>query len=136
MRELADELVKPLSIIYHQSWLTGEVPDDWKLANVDTHSQKVWEGGSWECLYPMEYPDVLFPSTTQDDPSVNNTLPYGRGVSPRSSLTFVCICPRGLSEDIWRFRISLRLIYLLVVSVLLISLTLGDMGIYMADFDR
>ncbi|RMB98936.1 hypothetical protein DUI87_24481 [Hirundo rustica rustica] len=34
MRELADELVKPLSIIYQQSWLTGEAPDDWKLANV------------------------------------------------------------------------------------------------------
>ncbi|RMC12097.1 hypothetical protein DUI87_11232 [Hirundo rustica rustica] len=34
MRELADELAKPLSITYHQSWLTGEVPDDWKLANV------------------------------------------------------------------------------------------------------
>ncbi|RMC21385.1 hypothetical protein DUI87_02248 [Hirundo rustica rustica] len=34
MRELADELVKPLSIIYQQFWLTGEVPDDWKLANV------------------------------------------------------------------------------------------------------
>ncbi|RMC17456.1 hypothetical protein DUI87_06038 [Hirundo rustica rustica] len=34
MRELDDELAKPLSIIYHQSWLTGEVPDDWKLANV------------------------------------------------------------------------------------------------------
>ncbi|RMC15084.1 hypothetical protein DUI87_07264 [Hirundo rustica rustica] len=34
MRELADELSNPLSIIYHQSWLTGEVPDDWKLANV------------------------------------------------------------------------------------------------------
>ncbi|RMC05601.1 hypothetical protein DUI87_17686 [Hirundo rustica rustica] len=34
MRDLADELAKPLSIIYHQSWLTGEVPDDWKLANV------------------------------------------------------------------------------------------------------
>ncbi|RMC06974.1 hypothetical protein DUI87_16426 [Hirundo rustica rustica] len=34
MRELAYELAKPLSIIYHQSWLTGEVPDDWKLANV------------------------------------------------------------------------------------------------------
>ncbi|TRZ08015.1 hypothetical protein HGM15179_019091 [Zosterops borbonicus] len=34
MRELADELVKPLSIIYQQSWLTAEAPDDWKLANV------------------------------------------------------------------------------------------------------
>ena len=34
MRELADELAEPFSIIYQQSWLTGEVPDDWKLANV------------------------------------------------------------------------------------------------------
>ncbi|KFW80166.1 hypothetical protein N305_07420, partial [Manacus vitellinus] len=34
MRELAEELTKPLSIIYQQSWLTGEVPDDWKLTNV------------------------------------------------------------------------------------------------------
>ncbi|RMC21362.1 hypothetical protein DUI87_02224 [Hirundo rustica rustica] len=34
MRELADELVKPLSMIYQQSCLTGEVPDNWKLANV------------------------------------------------------------------------------------------------------
>ncbi|RMC07217.1 hypothetical protein DUI87_16673 [Hirundo rustica rustica] len=34
MRELEDELAKPLSIIYQQSWLTGEVPDNWKLASV------------------------------------------------------------------------------------------------------
>ncbi|TRZ13554.1 hypothetical protein HGM15179_013549 [Zosterops borbonicus] len=34
MRELGDELAKLFSIIYQQSWLTGEVPDDWKLANV------------------------------------------------------------------------------------------------------
>ncbi|KFM07207.1 hypothetical protein AS27_05698, partial [Aptenodytes forsteri] len=32
--ELAEVLAKPLSIIYQQSWLTGEVPDDWRLANV------------------------------------------------------------------------------------------------------
>ncbi|KAJ7411360.1 RNA-directed DNA polymerase from mobile element jockey-like protein [Willisornis vidua] len=32
--ELAEELAKPLSIIYQQSWLSGEVPVDWKLANV------------------------------------------------------------------------------------------------------
>ncbi|RMB93664.1 hypothetical protein DUI87_29893 [Hirundo rustica rustica] len=34
MKELTDDLMKPLTIIYHQSWPTGEVPDDWKLANV------------------------------------------------------------------------------------------------------
>ncbi|KAK4824398.1 hypothetical protein QYF61_014058 [Mycteria americana] len=34
LRELAEGLTKLLSIIYQQSWLTGEVPDDWKLANV------------------------------------------------------------------------------------------------------
>ncbi|KFV96315.1 hypothetical protein N326_00662, partial [Eurypyga helias] len=33
-RELADVLAKPLSIIYQQSWLTGEVPRDWRLADV------------------------------------------------------------------------------------------------------
>ncbi|KAK4818715.1 hypothetical protein QYF61_018694 [Mycteria americana] len=33
-RELAEALTKPLSILYQQSWLTGEVPVDWGLANV------------------------------------------------------------------------------------------------------
>ncbi|KFQ81720.1 hypothetical protein N337_12249, partial [Phoenicopterus ruber ruber] len=32
--ELAEVLTKPLSIIDQQSWLTGEVPVDWRLANV------------------------------------------------------------------------------------------------------
>ncbi|GAB0210317.1 mitochondrial enolase superfamily member 1 [Grus japonensis] len=34
LRELVEALTKPLSIIYQQSWLTGEVPVDWRLANV------------------------------------------------------------------------------------------------------
>ncbi|GAB0177573.1 mitochondrial enolase superfamily member 1 [Grus japonensis] len=34
LRELVEVLTKPLSIIYQQSWLTGEVPVDWRLANV------------------------------------------------------------------------------------------------------
>ncbi|PKU33433.1 rna-directed dna polymerase from mobile element jockey-like [Limosa lapponica baueri] len=33
-REQAEVLTKPLSIIYQQSWITREVPVDWKLANV------------------------------------------------------------------------------------------------------
>ncbi|XP_071886556.1 uncharacterized protein [Anas platyrhynchos] len=34
LRELAEELAKPLTIIYQQSWLLREVPVDWRLANV------------------------------------------------------------------------------------------------------
>uniref|UniRef100_A0A493TVJ9 Reverse transcriptase domain-containing protein n=1 Tax=Anas platyrhynchos platyrhynchos TaxID=8840 RepID=A0A493TVJ9_ANAPP len=34
LRELEEELAKPLSIIYQQSWLLGEVPVNWRLANM------------------------------------------------------------------------------------------------------
>ncbi|KAK4807101.1 hypothetical protein QYF61_018442 [Mycteria americana] len=34
LRELVEVLTKPLSILYQQSWLTWEVPVDWRLANV------------------------------------------------------------------------------------------------------
>jgi len=34
LRELVEELAEPLSVIYQQSWLTGEVPQDWRIGNV------------------------------------------------------------------------------------------------------
>jgi len=34
LRELVEEMAKSLCIIYQQSWLRGEVPDDWRLASV------------------------------------------------------------------------------------------------------
>ncbi|GAB0183031.1 hypothetical protein GRJ2_000768400 [Grus japonensis] len=34
LRELVEVFIKPPSIMYQQSWLTGEVPVDWRLANV------------------------------------------------------------------------------------------------------
>ncbi|KFP24195.1 RNA-directed DNA polymerase from mobile element jockey, partial [Colius striatus] len=34
LRELADVIAKPLSIIFEQSWRTGEVPEDCRKANV------------------------------------------------------------------------------------------------------
>ncbi|KAK4825812.1 hypothetical protein QYF61_002417 [Mycteria americana] len=43
LRELAEVLTKPLSILYQQSWLTGEVPVDWKLANVMPIYKKGWK---------------------------------------------------------------------------------------------
>jgi len=34
LKELADVMAGPLSIIHQRSWESGEVPDDWKLAIV------------------------------------------------------------------------------------------------------
>ncbi|XP_008941597.1 PREDICTED: neurabin-1-like, partial [Merops nubicus] len=41
--ELAEELARPLSIMYQQSWLTGEVLDDWRLADVMHIYKKEWK---------------------------------------------------------------------------------------------
>ncbi|KAK4823951.1 hypothetical protein QYF61_008337 [Mycteria americana] len=43
LKELADVLTKPLSIIYQQSWLTGEVPVEYRLANVIPIYRKGWK---------------------------------------------------------------------------------------------
>ncbi|GAB0181302.1 mitochondrial enolase superfamily member 1 [Grus japonensis] len=40
LRELVEALTKPLSIISQQSWLTGEVPVDWRLASVTSIYKK------------------------------------------------------------------------------------------------
>jgi len=34
LRELADVVAEPLSIIFERSWRTGEMPEDWRKANV------------------------------------------------------------------------------------------------------
>ncbi|GAB0205730.1 mitochondrial enolase superfamily member 1 [Grus japonensis] len=46
LRELAEVLTKPLSIMYQQSWLTREVPVDWRLANVMPIHKKGWKEDS------------------------------------------------------------------------------------------
>jgi len=46
LKELAEELAMPLSIIYQQSWLTGEVPDDWRITNVTSIYKKGWKEGT------------------------------------------------------------------------------------------
>ena len=52
LRELADVVARPLSIILWQSWLTGDVLVDWRLANVTSIFKKGWKGepGSYRLI--------------------------------------------------------------------------------------
>jgi len=49
LRKWADELAKPLSIIYQQSWLTREIPDDWRIARVTPIYKKGWKEDPGNC---------------------------------------------------------------------------------------
>ncbi|XP_072728592.1 cilia- and flagella-associated protein 20 isoform X1 [Ciconia boyciana] len=60
LKEVADVLTRPLSIIYQQSWLTGEVPADWRLANVMPIYRKGWEED------PGNYRPVSLTSVPED----------------------------------------------------------------------
>ncbi|NXO83561.1 PO11 protein, partial [Sitta europaea] len=81
MRELANELENPL-FIYQQFWLTGEVPDDWKLANV-TPIYKKDEKEDPGTYRPVSLPSV--PSKVMEQfilSVITQHLQDGQGIRP------------------------------------------------------
>jgi len=55
LRELADVVAEPLSIILERSHRTGEVPEGWRKANVTPIFKKGQEGGPSELQASQPY---------------------------------------------------------------------------------
>ncbi|KAK4825622.1 hypothetical protein QYF61_001302 [Mycteria americana] len=89
LRELAEVLTKPLSILYQQFWLTGEVPVDWRLTNVTPIYKKGWKevlenyrSVSLSLVPGKVIEQIIFSAITQhvQDNQVNRLVDEGKAV--------------------------------------------------------
>ncbi|RMC01047.1 hypothetical protein DUI87_22311 [Hirundo rustica rustica] len=86
---MAEVLTKPLAIIHQQSWLTGEVPGEWKVANVvPIHKLDLGPGEVRE--------QILFRAITQ-----NMQNKQGIRASPHSFLKSRCCLTSLISFSDW-----------------------------------
>lgn len=90
LRELANVLARPLSIIFDQSWRLGEVPEDWRKANA-TPIFKKEDPGNYRLISltstPGKVMEPLILETISRHTMTKNSSGVASMASPRGSHT-------------------------------------------------
>uniref|UniRef100_A0A674I1W8 C2 domain containing 3 centriole elongation regulator n=1 Tax=Terrapene triunguis TaxID=2587831 RepID=A0A674I1W8_9SAUR len=86
LKELADVIAEPLAIIFENSWRSGEVPDDWKKANVVISFMEARRAGKVISLdfqaSAMHFPEALLLVS-----NIMSLIPYRRQNRHKPNLT-------------------------------------------------